>query len=119
MLPAGGVKGAMLALMVELLVISLGGAQFGAEADSFFENTGNRPRIGQLFLVLDPRAFAGEATYHARVEALLQAMLADHGTRLPGARREAAQANANAEGVDIPDALLTELRTLAEEGANS
>lgn len=116
MLPAGGVKGAMLALMVELLVISLGGAQFGAEADSFFEDAGNRPRIGQLFLVLDPRAFAGEATYHARVEALLQAMLADHGTRLPGARREAALAEAAASGVDIPDALLGELRKLAEEG---
>lgn len=36
MLLMGGTKGAMLALMVELLVTSLTGANFGAEADSFF-----------------------------------------------------------------------------------
>lgn len=117
MLPAGGVKGAMLALMVELLVTSLAGAQFGAEADSFFSDAGNRPRIGQLFMVLDPGAFAGTDAYAERVEALLQAMLDDEGTRLPGARRDAAQADAHTQGIEIPDALLTELRALAgEEG---
>jgi (2R)-3-sulfolactate dehydrogenase (NADP+) len=113
MLPAGGVKGAMLALMVELLVTSLAGAQFGAEADSFFEDAGNRPRIGQLFLVLDPGAFAGSQVYADRVEALLDAMLGDEGTRLPGARREAAQAEAAASGVDVPDVLWRDLQLLA------
>jgi len=113
MLPAGGVKGAMLALMVELLVVSLSGASFGAEADSFFEDAGNQPRIGQLFLVLDPTVFAGAAVYHARLEALLAAMLEDPGTRLPGARRAAAQAGAARDGIDIPEALNKELHTLA------
>lgn len=117
MLPAGGVKGAMLALMVELLVTSLAGAHFGAEADSFFTDAGNRPRIGQLFMVLDPGAFAGTDAYAERVEALLQAMLDDEGTRLPGTRRDAAQADAQAHGIEIADALITELRALAgEEG---
>ncbi|MBP0623334.1 Ldh family oxidoreductase [Cupriavidus consociatus] len=115
MLPAGGVKGAMLALMVEMLVTTLTGAQFGAEADSFFEDTGNRPRLGQLFLVLDPGAFAGTDTYGERVEALLAAMLADEGTRLPGERRNAAHEEAEAKGIDVPDALLAELRALAGE----
>lgn len=45
MMPAGGVKGAMLALMVELLVTSLAGALFGAEADSFFDDASSHPRI--------------------------------------------------------------------------
>ncbi|RDK11372.1 Ldh family oxidoreductase [Cupriavidus lacunae] len=115
MLPAGGVKGAMLALMVELLVTALAGAQFGAEADSFFSDSGNRPRIGQLFLVLDPGAFAGSQVYADRVEALLAAMLDDEGTRVPGARREAAQAEAAARGVEVPDALWRELQSLAGE----
>lgn len=115
MLPAGGVKGAMLALMVELLVVSLAGAHFGAEADSFFEEEGGRPRIGQVFLVLDPAAFSGTQVYHDRVEALLSAMLADSGTRLPGARREASQSQAGTLGIDVPDALLAELRALAGE----
>ncbi len=49
MMPAGGVKGAMLALIVELLCCALTGAAFGFEADSFFVDEGNRPRIGQAF----------------------------------------------------------------------
>lgn len=117
MLPAGGVKGAMLALLVELLVVSLAGAQFGAEADSFFEDAGGRPRIGQVFLVLDPGAFSGQQVYHDRVEALLAAMLADPGTRLPGARREASQQRASREGIVVPAALLAELEALAGEGS--
>jgi (2R)-3-sulfolactate dehydrogenase (NADP+) len=96
MLPAGGVKGAMLALIVELLI------------------AGNQPRIGQLFIVFNPAAFAGEAVYHARLEALISAMLADEGTRLPGTRRFDAQAKAQAEGIVIPEALDQELHTLAQ-----
>lgn len=114
MLPAGGVKGAMLALLVETLIVSLAGAHFGAEADSFFEDAGNQPRIGQLFLAFNPRGFAGDAAYHARLEALIAAMLSDSGTRLPGARRIDAQAKAREHGIEIPEALEKELRTLAQ-----
>jgi (2R)-3-sulfolactate dehydrogenase (NADP+) len=113
MLPAGGTKGAMLALMVELLVVALTGAQFGFEADSFFVAAGNRPRIGQAFLVIDPGALAGSETYFARVETLLAAMLADDGVRVPGYRRDALAATAQAQGVEIPEALLAQLRVLA------
>jgi (2R)-3-sulfolactate dehydrogenase (NADP+) len=52
-------KGAMLALVVELLVTALIGANFGFEASSFFVDEGNRPRIGQAFIVIDPGALAG------------------------------------------------------------
>ncbi|MCP3024572.1 Ldh family oxidoreductase [Cupriavidus basilensis] len=113
MLPAGGVKGAMLALLVEMLIVSLAGAHFGAEADSFFEDAGNRPRIGQLFLAFNPRGFAGDAVYHARLEALVAAMLSDSGTRLPGTRRAEAQARARQHGIEIPETLEKELRELA------
>jgi LDH2 family malate/lactate/ureidoglycolate dehydrogenase len=54
MLPAGGVKGAMLALTVELLVCALSGAAFGFESDSFFTEEGPPTRIGQAFLAIDP-----------------------------------------------------------------
>jgi len=47
MLPMGGAKGAMLALVVELMVTTLSGAAFGFEASSFFVDEGNRPRIGR------------------------------------------------------------------------
>jgi len=113
MLPMGGTKGAMLALIVELLACALTGAAMGFEADSFFVDEGNRPRIGQAFLVIDPDALAGSNAYFDRVEPLIAVMMEDEGVRLPGARRDRLAAKAVKEGVEIPDALATQLRELA------
>ena len=114
MLPVGAAtspKGAMLALVVELLVTALIGANFGFEASSFFVDEGNRPGIGQAFIVIDPGALGGNASYLSRVETLVQEMLADEGVRLPGARRERLRQQAEADGIDVPDALLQAWRT--------
>ena len=100
MLPIGGTKGAMLALVVELLVTSLTGAHIGIEASSFFDDEGNRPRIGQAFLLLNPGALAGQGAYDERIETLVAHMLADEGVRLAGARRLALERKARAEGVE-------------------
>jgi (2R)-3-sulfolactate dehydrogenase (NADP+) len=112
MLPIGAVsspKGAMLALVVELLVTALIGAQFGFEASSFFVDEGNRPRIGQAFIVIDPDALAGREAFLDRLEVLLREMLVDDGVRLPGERREALRRRAEAEGLEVGDALLKSL----------
>ena len=116
MLPAGGVKGAMLALVVELLVCALTGAQFGFEADSFFTDEGNRPRIGQAFLVIDPGALAGQDVFLDRVETLIAAMLEDDNVRLPGARRGDLARQAQAQGIEVPDALLRQIRQVIRMG---
>ena len=113
MMPAGGVKGAMLALIVELLCCALTGAAFGFEADSFFVDEGNRPRIGQAFLVIDPEALAGREVFFARIETLVAAMLSEEGVRLPGYRRAAIADGAAREGVEIPAALMADLERLA------
>ncbi len=109
MLPLGAVsspKGAMLALVVELLVTAVIGAHFGFEASSFFVDEGNRPGIGQAFIVIDPGALAGNDSYLDRLEVLVAEMLQDDGVRLPGARREALRRKAEAEGLEVSDALL-------------
>jgi (2R)-3-sulfolactate dehydrogenase (NADP+) len=109
MLPMGAVsspKGAMLALVVELLVTALIGANFGFEATSFFVDEGNRPGIGQAFLVIDPDALAGREAFLDRLEVLVAEMLTDDGVRLPGARREALLEKARTDGVAVADALL-------------
>ncbi len=113
MLPMGGAKGAMLALVVELMVTALTGAALGFEASSFFVDEGNRPRIGQAFLVIDPGALAGREAYAARVEALIGEMTRDPGVRLPGARRRMLAEKAAAAGIEIPAALAAELAQLA------
>jgi (2R)-3-sulfolactate dehydrogenase (NADP+) len=116
MLPAGGVKGAMLALVVELLCCALTGAAFGFEADSFFEAEGNRPRVGQAFMVIDSAALAGGDVFHERIETLVAAMLADEDVRLPGARRHALARRAGEEGIEVPSVLLDQLESLARGG---
>jgi len=113
MLPIGAAsspKGAMLALVVELLVSALIGANFGFEASSFFVDAGNRPHLGQTFIVIDPDALAGREGFLDRVEVLVHEMLLDDGVRLPGARREALLVHARANGIEVSDAMLASLQ---------
>jgi (2R)-3-sulfolactate dehydrogenase (NADP+) len=113
MLAMGGTKGAMLALVVELLVSALTGAAFGFEASTFFVDEGNRPRLGHAFLVVDPRALSGRSAYEERVETLIAAMTAEAGVRLPGERREALARNAAADGIELSSQLHEQLIALA------
>ena len=116
MFPIGGMKGAMLALLVEALSACLTGAAIGPEMDSYFAERGNRPRSGHLFLVLDPAAFAGTDTFDARLEALVALMLAEEGVRLPGARRHTTRTAALRDGIAVPADLHNQLRELSHEG---
>lgn len=111
--PIGGAKGAMLALAFELVCTSLTGAAIGTEADSFFSEKGNKPRIGHAFLAIDPGALAGHDRYFERVETVIKTMLADEGVRLPGSRRFASERKVRAEGIEIADELLARIEKLA------
>ncbi|MEM5387136.1 Ldh family oxidoreductase [Paraburkholderia phymatum] len=113
MLPFGGAKGAMLALMVELLAAALAGANFGYEAGSFLTEEGEKSQIGHLFWAVDPGALAGSEAYLSRVDALIAAMLQDADVRLPGARRRSLADAAARDGIEIPDALHAQLVGLA------
>ncbi len=115
MLPAGGVKGAMLALTVELLVCALSGAAYGFESDSFFTEEGRPTRIGQAFLVVNPGALGGNELFFERVEALVSAMTGEPGVRLPGERRRANRERAERDGVHLPAELMDKIRALAGE----
>jgi (2R)-3-sulfolactate dehydrogenase (NADP+) len=111
--PIGGAKGAMLALAFELVCASLTGSAIGAEADSFFSEEGNKPRIGQAFLAIDPGALAGRERYFERVETVVTTMLADEGVRLPGSKRFASAKRAVGEGIEVADDLLARIERLA------
>ena len=82
------------------------GANFGYEASSFFVDAGNRPGIGQAFIVIDPAALAGSSQFLDRVEVLVAEMLKDDGVRLPGSRREQLRRKAEADGLEVADALV-------------
>jgi (2R)-3-sulfolactate dehydrogenase (NADP+) len=117
MLAMGGSKGALLALVVELLCAALTGAAFGFEADSFFDEGGNRPRMGHAILAIDPVALAGHDAFLDRVETFVAAMLADDGVRLPGSRRAGLAARAARHGLEVPASLLDSLRAMAGKAA--
>ncbi len=110
MVPLGGDKGALLALIIELLVVGLSGSRFSYEADSFFDAKGNRPRIGQLLLTIDP-GIAGGQVFSNRMRDFLKTLALDAGVRLPGQRRFMQRAAALAQGIDVGDGVLAEIQS--------
>lgn len=112
MIPMGDAKGAALVLMVEILAAGLSGANFGFEASSFFTADGPAPGVGQCLIAINPGPLSGGG-FGARLEILLEAILAQEGTRLPGTRRLDAREVTKDNGVSVPDVLYAELIQLA------
>lgn len=106
--PAGGHKGAALALMVEVLAAGLTGAHFSHEASSLGDDLGGPPRLGQMLIAIQP----GRSGFADRIERLLADMAAQPGVRIPGDRRHANRRRTSAEGVVVDDPLLSQLKAL-------
>jgi (2R)-3-sulfolactate dehydrogenase (NADP+) len=109
MVPLGDAKGTALALMVELLAAGLTGAHFATEASSFLDAEGPPPGTGQLIIAIDASAFHNALPRFAAMARMIEEQ---EGARLPGSRRLAARAKAQAEGLQVPEALLAEIRAL-------
>lgn len=111
MVPLGDAKGTALALMVELLAAGLTGANYAGEASSFLNAEGPPPGTGQLMIAFDPVMFGGEGAlkHFASLAAMIEA---EPGARLPGSRRFANRAAAEAKGIAIAPALLAEIEAL-------
>ena len=106
--PAGGHKGAALALMVEVMAAGLTGAHFSHQASSLGDDHGGPPRLGQTLIAIHP----GQGDLAGRIEALLSDMAAQPGVRIPGDRRHANRLRIEREGVVLEEALLAQLRRL-------
>lgn len=107
-LPFGGVKGASIAMMIELLAGPLIGDLLSFEAgDRDVADTG-APCGGELVIAMDPLRFALGGDRQAQLahgERLFERILAQEGTRLPSARRHAARQRTAAEGISVPRSL--------------
>ncbi|MBI1386261.1 MAG: Ldh family oxidoreductase [Rhizobiales bacterium] len=117
MAPAGGAKGAMLALLVDLLAGGIAGPHFSYQASGFTTNEGPPPGVGQFILAIDPERFAPAtrlgASFAERVTGQLAEMTAEPGSRLPGASRLAHRACAATHGVAVPLELIERLEGFA------
>lgn len=107
LLPFGGVKGAVLAMMVEIVSATLTGSNYAYEASSFFDAKGAPPRVGQFFIAFKPELFCGPSDYQDRLEELVGRILVQPGTKLPG--YAATREKSRSQGVAIMDDLYLDL----------
>lgn len=113
--PAGGYKGMLLGLLVDLLAGVLSGPNCSFQAPVFKDNSGGEPKVGQFFIALSPGGLApgGDHAYADRLETMLAALAAEPGVRLPGARRHEARLRAETQGVEVASELLERLEGFA------
>ncbi len=110
-LPFGGIKGGLVALMVELLANALTGSLLALQDQSAEVKGAATANGGQLILAINPGAAGGQG-FAQQVE-MLAAALEATGARMPGARRHAARALSQREGIPLAAERLAELHTLA------
>lgn len=115
MLTFGGHKGSALSTMVELIAGPLIGDLTSAESLEADAGMGASPLGGELIIAIDPAGFLGStAVEHLKRAESLFDNLVGQGARLPGARRHAARAKSQAEGVRIPAALHADIMALLD-----
>lgn len=110
MLPFGGHKGSAIGTMIELLAGAMIGDLTSPEALAHLGTTTLAPKHGELVLAFAPKVFAAgrPGDPFARAETLLKAITAQ-GARLPSARRFAARATAQGEGIVLGEAEIAQL----------
>ncbi|HEY7627066.1 MAG TPA: Ldh family oxidoreductase [Ilumatobacteraceae bacterium] len=113
--PLGGAKGFGLGLLVEIFGAGLSGSNWGIDSSSFGDDEGGPPGVGQSFVAIDPNR--SSQRFSERLERLLGVLHSDAGVRLPGERRHASRRAAETNGVDVPDALLTQINALGHDGS--
>ncbi|MFA9419798.1 MAG: Ldh family oxidoreductase [Gammaproteobacteria bacterium] len=101
----GGYKGASLAMMVELLAGAMIGEFLSIESVLDDAGRGASPKGGELIMALDPAKFGDPDGFLAHGEKLFEAILAQEGTRLPGARRFENRQKTTETGIEIPQSL--------------
>lgn len=113
-LPFGAHKGAMIAMMVELLAAALAGGALATDAADAARGWAGPTSNGQLLIAIDPRAFGGgdAAGPLDTCERLMKTILESEGARLPSARRYANRRVTPTEGIEIPATLHGEILAL-------
>jgi LDH2 family malate/lactate/ureidoglycolate dehydrogenase len=118
----GGHKGYGLAMMVQILAGTLGGAAFSA-IYSKTQGPADPHRIGHVFLAIDPAAFRPAGAFEADLDALIDVL---HGSKradpaqpvlVAGDPEMTAREERLELGVPIPDDLLSQLRVVVDRAA--
>ena len=101
---AGGYKGWGFGLMAELLAAGLTGGVNSLDVQPLKAPEGSPHDLGQFYILIDPGT---SDSFAVRLSRVAEAVAAEEGARLPGAKRKAA------DTVDVPDDLWTQVKSLA------
>jgi delta1-piperideine-2-carboxylate reductase len=108
----GGTKGALLALMVELMAGPMLGECFSVEQKERDNGDGGPARGGEFLIAIDPVRLSGNAGVDDHAEKLFATLLAQPGTRLPAERRYKVRPDNEANGIEIPTSLYDTIKAL-------
>jgi (2R)-3-sulfolactate dehydrogenase (NADP+) len=113
MAPSGGYKGFGAGLMVELLAAAASGAVLAMDASPFSGTAGGPPKTGQFFIAIDVATSSG-GEFGQRVARLIEAIAAQPGAHVPGAKRKGARVR-TASGVGVSADLVAQIQALAAQ----
>ena len=108
----GGNKGAVLALMVEILSGSFTNSNFGYEASSFLDEQGGPPQTGQLIFCMQSNLFGNQ--FAERVEQILNEIGSEDGVRIPGMKRFESRQLAQTNGISYLKSLIQSVECFAD-----
>ncbi len=108
--PFGGDKGAVLALLVEILAAAFTNSKFGYEASSYLDGEGGPPETGQFIFSAKSNLF--NQNFAVRARQILDQMRTQDDVRIPGAKRFAARAAAQSSGIVYRRSLIDQITQL-------
>ncbi len=111
MLPFGGYKGSLIAVMTEILAAAVAGGTLSLDDKSAGNPGAHTARAGQLVIAIDPGPISGGG-FEAEISRFLDAA-ASSGMHMPGRRRQAALALSRRQGVQVDAAAIAELERLS------
>ncbi len=107
--PLGGNKGALLALMVEVMSAALMNGHFGFEASSLLNDEGDAPNLGQTIIAIDPHRL--NPNFSERM-IVLRDTLQQNGVHIAGSKKASYHQHAQKYGIEIEAALLQKILAL-------
>jgi LDH2 family malate/lactate/ureidoglycolate dehydrogenase len=120
-LPFGGVKGSVLATMIDLMAGLLTGANFGGDVKSLYFDHGEPQNVGHTFMAIRPDLFMSRADYDSRMDefyeraqALPKASGVDE-ILMPGEPEVRKEADRRANGIPLTDNVLVDLNEVAKQ----
>lgn len=113
-LPFGGVKGYLLAFMIELLTGPLVNASWGSGVTGTADPTKMCTK-GDLYVAIDPSAFVDPEQFKEETEAFCAEVRATGNTFIPGDLEVQKVAKAEAEGISIDEKLYEQLSEICSD----